>query len=100
MSPQRRAKGQLPGSGWSLGRQKHVTPTSYAGNARWQLETHPEMDWAVIHAQVTAESAGVDETAPEGDASRADLSGPAAVKGEMGGEAVRHRAGQGSAWCL
>lgn len=66
MSPQRRAKGQLPGSGWSLGRQKHLTPTSYAGNARWQLETHPEIDWAVIHAQVTAETAGVDETAPEG----------------------------------
>lgn len=65
MSPQRKARGQLPGSGWSLGRQKHLTPTSYAGNARRQLKTHPELDWAVIHAQVAVESAGMDETASE-----------------------------------
>lgn len=43
------------------------TPDTYL--IRWecrrQLKTHPEMDWAVIHAQVAVETAGMDETAPE-----------------------------------
>lgn len=56
-------------------RQKHLTPTSYAGNAeRRQLKTHPELDWAVIHAQVAVESARMDETAPRRDAPKGRVS--------------------------